>query len=70
MKKAIQIVLVIILVLAIVPTIIGVFCLVAYISDLASGKDTVFYFEYDELAENLEKAEIVYVEDFIYGGNL
>ena len=68
MKKAIQIVLVIILVLAIVPTIIGVFCLVAYISDLASGKDTVFYFEYDELWESLEKAEIIYVEDFSYGG--
>ena len=68
MKKAIQIVLVIILVLAIVPTMIGVFCLMAYISDLARGRDTVFYFEYNELAENLEKAEIVYVEDFIYGG--
>ena len=68
MKKAIQIVLVIILVLAIVPTIIGVSCLVAYISDLASGEDTVFYFEYDELVKNLEKAEIVYVEDFSYGG--
>ena len=68
MKKAIQIVIFCILVLAIVPTIIGVSCLAAYINELARGRDIYFYLEYDELAENLEKAEIIYVEDFSYGG--
>ncbi len=56
------------LIITVISTFTSCFRIDNFINCFIDEKDFAFYFEYNELAENVDKAEIVYVEDFSYGG--
>ena len=57
------------LIITVISTFASCFSVDNFINLFINEEDIAFYFDYNELAENVEKAEIVYVENFSYGGS-
>lgn len=69
MKRKIQIFTLSIIVLTIISTFTSCFSLDNIIRIFVDEKELSFCFDYNELSQNVEKAEIVYVEDYSFGGS-